>query len=58
MGPRVGEGSGFQKLFVCLKPGQGLIAGADGSKVALPPRENRAASEAKQAGPPTPATTD
>jgi hypothetical protein len=50
-------GSGFQKLFVWLKQGQGLIANADGSKVALPPRENRAAGEAKQsrrAHPPPP----
>ena len=37
MGSRVGEGSGFQKLFVCLKLGLRPSLALTGLKVALPP---------------------
>ena len=37
MGDRVGEGSGFQKLFVWLKQGLRPSLALTGLKVALPP---------------------
>jgi hypothetical protein len=38
MGTRVGEGSGFQKLFVCLKLGLRPPLALSRAKVALPPK--------------------